>query len=69
MEIEVLGGTQGSCKSMVTRGHRIMDIGLVCLFETGFLCVALGCPGTHSVDQAGLELTKIPLPLLPECWD
>jgi hypothetical protein len=26
-------------------------------FETGFLCVALaGCPGTHFVDQAGLEL-------------
>jgi hypothetical protein len=25
-------------------------------FETGFLCVASpGCPGTHSVDQAGLE--------------
>ena len=23
--------------------------------ETGFLC-SLGCPGTHSVDQAGLEL-------------
>ena len=31
----------------------------VCLFvlfcfETEFLCVALGCPGTHSVDQAGI---------------
>jgi hypothetical protein len=25
-------------------------------FETGFLCVALGCPGTHYVDQAGLKL-------------
>jgi hypothetical protein len=24
-------------------------------FETGFLCNP-GCPGTHSVDQAGLEL-------------
>jgi hypothetical protein len=27
-----------------------------------------GCPGTHSVDQAGLELRN-PLPLPPECWD
>jgi hypothetical protein len=26
-------------------------------FETGFLCIVLvGCPGTHSVDQAGLQL-------------
>jgi hypothetical protein len=25
-------------------------------FEIGFLCVVLGCPGTHSVDQSGLEL-------------
>ena len=31
------------------------------VFETGFLCVALaGCPGTHSVDQAGLELRNPP---------
>jgi hypothetical protein len=29
-------------------------------FETGFLCVAPGCPGTHSVDQAGLELRNLP---------
>jgi hypothetical protein len=26
-----------------------------------------GCPGTHSVDQAGLELRSLPLP--PKCWD
>jgi hypothetical protein len=38
------------------------------LFETEFLCNA-GCPGTHFVDQAGLELTKISLPLLPKHWD
>jgi hypothetical protein len=31
----------------------------VCFFKTGFLCVA-GCPGTHSVDQAGLELRNPP---------
>jgi hypothetical protein len=31
-----------------------------------------GCPGTHFVDQAGLELQaglEICLPLPPECWD
>jgi hypothetical protein len=28
-------------------------------FETGFLC-SPGCPGTHSVDQAGLELRNLP---------
>jgi hypothetical protein len=26
-------------------------------------------PGTHSADQAGLELTELCLPLLPKCWD
>jgi hypothetical protein len=30
-------------------------------FEIGFLCIALaGCPRTHSVDQAGLELRNPP---------
>ncbi|KAL1762878.1 rho guanine nucleotide exchange factor 1 isoform X1, partial [Sigmodon hispidus] len=28
-----------------------------------------GCPGTHSVNQASLELTEILLPLPLECWD
>jgi hypothetical protein len=28
-----------------------------------------GCPGTHSIDQGGLKLTDICLPLLPKCWD
>ena len=31
-----------------------------------FLC-SPGCPGTRSVDQAGLELTEICLPLPPRC--
>jgi hypothetical protein len=26
-----------------------------------------GCPGSQSVDQTGLELTEIHLPLPPEC--
>lgn len=32
-------------------------------FETGSLCVALACPGTHSIDKAGLELTEVCLAL------
>jgi hypothetical protein len=52
----------------------------VCLFMD-FCCLFLFCfvlrqgffsavwPGTHSVDQAGLNLTEIHLPLPPECWD
>ena len=28
--------------------------------ETGFLCIAPGCPGSHSVDQVGLELRNLP---------
>lgn len=32
------------------------------------LC-SLGCPRAHSVDQAGLELTEIHLPLPPERWE
>jgi hypothetical protein len=33
-----------------------------------FLC-SPGCLGTHSEDQAGLELSEIFLPLPPKCWD
>jgi hypothetical protein len=29
-------------------------------FKTGFLCIALSCPGTHCIDQAGLELRNLP---------
>ena len=37
--------------------------------ETLFLCVALAVlPRTNSVDQGGLELTEIHLPLPPKCW-
>ena len=28
--------------------------------ETRFICLAIGCPGTHSVDQAGLRLKDLP---------
>jgi hypothetical protein len=30
------------------------------VFETEFLCIALAVLGTHSVDQAGLELRNPP---------
>ena len=33
------------------------------------MCNSPGYPGTHSVDQASLELTEICLSLPPECWD
>ena len=36
-------------------------------FKSGILSVALY--GTCSVNQAGLKLTKIHLPLPPKCWD
>ena len=36
---------------------------LFCFFEVVSLC-SLGCPGTHSVDQAGLKLKAVCLPLL-----
>jgi hypothetical protein len=32
-------------------------------FETGFLCIAPGCPRTHSVDQAILKIMEIHPPL------
>ena len=42
---------------------------LVCLFFEMVFLYNPGCPGTSSVDQAGLELTEILQPLPPECWD
>jgi hypothetical protein len=35
------------------------------LFQDTVSLCSPGCPGTHSVDQAGLELTEIHLPLPP----
>ena len=40
---------------------------LFCFFETGLLCRFGACPGTHSVDQIGLKLIGIHLPLPPQC--
>ena len=45
--------------------HQFFLVGVLFLFfKTGFLCVALTCLGTCSVDQAGLKLEiYLPLPL------
>lgn len=40
---------------------------VLCVFETGVSLHTPNCPGIFSADQAGLELTEILLPLLPEC--
>ena len=36
-----------------------VGVSLVWFFKTGFLC-SRGCPGTHSVGQAGLKLRNLP---------
>ena len=41
---------------------------LFCFQDRVSLC-SPKCPGTHSVDQAGLELTEIHLPLPSKCWN
>jgi hypothetical protein len=54
---------------------------LVLVFRDRVSLYSPGCPGTHFVDQAGLELRNSPasasgvlgleihLPLSPKCWD
>ena len=37
--------------------------------KQGFAVALEPVPELALVDQAGLELTEILLPLLPECWD
>lgn len=36
-------------------------------FEKGYLCIP-GSPGTHFVDESGLEPTMICMPLPSKCW-
>ena len=55
-------------QSLQPQGPRFLLLLFVFVFVTGFLFVALICPGTSSVDQAGLKLTEICL-CLPVCWD
>ena len=40
---------------------------LLLFIETVALCNSPKCPGTHFVDQAGLELTEISLHLPTKC--
>ena len=46
------------------RGANPLQTCIIILFETGFCFVFFlrspGCPGTHSVDQTGLELRDPP---------
>lgn len=46
----------------------LLDSSVVVCFKTGSLPRHLGCSGTHSTEQAGLELTEICLPGLSESW-
>lgn len=46
-------------------------VGYCIYFVLTFLAkngVETGCPGNHYIDQPGLELTEIHLPLPPKCW-
>ena len=68
MHSDWLGSKPGCCGQIWSKAKGPSFF--VCLFfETGFLCSFGACPGTPSVDQAGLELTEIRLSLPSECWD
>ena len=43
-------------------------ITMMMIYETGCSCTS-GCPGTHSSDQAGLELTDDPLASAPQALE
>jgi hypothetical protein len=65
---EMVGGSiprPGAMPCLSTGSMTLLFVCLifVCLvyFKTWFLCVCSpGCPGTHSVDQAGLKLRNLP---------
>jgi hypothetical protein len=42
-----------------TEAYKVYTTNGPWFFKTGFLC-SPGCPETHFVDQAGLELRKLP---------
>jgi hypothetical protein len=50
--------------------HPVLDfVGVgVCLLETVSLRNTSGCPGTHSIDQAGFEHKRTSYLCLPEFW-
>jgi hypothetical protein len=66
-------GWTSSARKNIRQEHHIQVTSFLeffCFGDRVSLC-SPGCPGTHSVDQAGLqvELTEIHLSLPPKCWD
>ena len=56
-------GSRHPCGVYIHVGRTIIHI--KCLFQDRVSLCSHGCPGTHSVDHAGLEHTEIYLPLSP----
>ena len=55
---------------LLSSGHLLyLLIALVFLQDRFSLCNSPDCLGTHSVDQAGMELAESHLHLTLECWD
>jgi hypothetical protein len=46
-----------------------INIKFVFVFQDRISLYSFGYTGIYFVDQAGLELTEICLPLSSECWD
>ena len=42
---------------------------IIIILRKSFSVYSPSCPGTCFVDQAGLKLIEIRLPLPPKCWD
>jgi hypothetical protein len=47
----------------------VLAVLFVFIFQDRVSLCSPDCPGTPSVDQAGLESPEILLPLPSECWD
>ena len=68
------GSQQDQPDLLATSPHKNLSFGqwmhhVLCFaFDKVSLCNP-GCPGTHCVNQAGLELTEISLRLPPLCWE
>jgi hypothetical protein len=69
MAISILLFSTYRSTPMFTSSFFVLNVHFLFLFfsETGFLYVALGYHGTHYIDQDGLELTEMYLPLSPHC--
>jgi hypothetical protein len=61
--------TVTSSISLTITPHIFWGIGGEGQFQDRVSLCSPGCPGTHFIDQAGLEFTEINLTLAPECWD